>query len=36
MMGNNAHEAIKKILPLIAATGKNVPSMISITSVATG
>jgi hypothetical protein len=36
MIGNNAHEAIKKILPLITATGKNIPSMISITSVATG
>jgi hypothetical protein len=35
-MGNNASEAIKKIIPLINATGKNMPSMISITSIATG
>ena len=36
MMGNNASEAVKRIIPLIQATGKNMPSMISITSIATG
>jgi hypothetical protein len=36
IMGNNANEAVKKIIPLINNTGKNIPSMISITSVATG
>jgi hypothetical protein len=35
-MGNNANDAVKKILSLLASNGKNIPSMVSITSIATG
>ena len=36
LMGSNANEGVRRVISLLSAAGKGLPSMVSITAVSTG